>query len=473
MALSNETKVGILAITSLAILFFGYNFLKGNNVFGKERSYFAEYKRVDGLLVSNPVQINGYQIGVVEDIYLKEKDPSKIVVKFSITEDIKVFENDTARIISTSLLGDKALEIKLGKLQDRVNELQSGNYLTGNEEASMFAMIEKQLIPTQQKIEALVVSIDTLVASVDTTVNSVNEILSSEDADGIMSEVQASVAKVGEALDGLEGLIKGMEGITGSLDNFTKNDLNKISNTLSDVEKLSGELAGNTEKFGSIIANTDALTSRLADVPIDDITKDLKGTIKQVNGVVGQVNGTLGQVNGLVASAGGTVKELESTVKSVGDEAAKAMQSVTPLIGTMDTVLTSFKGAGSIIDTIEIVLSDTKQVFTDLGSSTNELLDSLGGVMTNADSSIVALTMTLNQANDLIGQINSGEGTVGKIFNDESLYSNLDSITTHVDSLMIDFKANPQRYVHFSLFSGKKWEERQKRKAARRAKRGK
>ncbi len=473
MALSNETKVGILAIASLAILFFGYNFLKGNKVFGQDRSYFAEYNRVDGLLVSNPVQVNGYQVGIVEDIYLKEEDPNKVIVKFSITEDIGVYENDTARIISTSLLGDKALEIKFADIKKRGKVAKTGTYVGGKEETSMFSMLEKQLVPTQQKIEALVVSIDTLVASVDSTVNNVNQILSSDGADGIMSEVQASVAKVGDALGGLEELINGMEGIVGGLENFTTNDLTKISGILEDVEQLGSSLAGNTKNLDKIFDNAEKLTNDLSEMPIKGITDDLKG-------ITTDLKTTISGVNGFVASTGGTVKELENTVSKVGDAATGMIGEVKPLLGsvdkvmgTMDEVMGSFKGAGNIIDTVELVLTDVNQVFAELGNSTTSIMDSLGGVITNADSTIVSLTMTLDEANKLISQINSGEGTVGKIFNDERLYSNLDSITTHVDSLMVDFKANPSRYVHFSLFSGKKWEERQKRKAARKARRGK
>ena len=71
MKISNETKVGILAAVAITILILGYNFLKGNDVFSDDKEFYAVYERVDGLLVSNPVLVNGFQIGRVSQLTLK------------------------------------------------------------------------------------------------------------------------------------------------------------------------------------------------------------------------------------------------------------------------------------------------------------------------------------------------------------------------------------------------------------------
>jgi phospholipid/cholesterol/gamma-HCH transport system substrate-binding protein len=52
-------------------------------------------------------------------------------------------------------------------------------------------------------------------------------------------------------------------------------------------------------------------------------------------------------------------------------------------------------------------------------------------------------------------KINNGQGSLGMLLNNDSLYKNLNSSAADLDKLLIDFKANPKRYVHFSVF-GKK-----------------
>ena len=68
MKINNETKIGVLAVVGVVLLVLGFNFLKGNNLFKKENRLFAVYQNVQGLAKSNPVVINGLQIGRIESL---------------------------------------------------------------------------------------------------------------------------------------------------------------------------------------------------------------------------------------------------------------------------------------------------------------------------------------------------------------------------------------------------------------------
>jgi phospholipid/cholesterol/gamma-HCH transport system substrate-binding protein len=67
----------------------------------------------------------------------------------------------------------------------------------------------------------------------------------------------------------------------------------------------------------------------------------------------------------------------------------------------------------------------------------------------NADKAVADLQLAINK-------VNSGKGTLGQLINDEALYKNLANASSNLDKLMIDLKANPKRYVSFSVFGGKK-----------------
>src|SRR5690606_33173257 len=84
----------------------------GNDVFTSENTFFAVYDRVDGLTVSKPVYVNGYQIGRVSGLTLQ---PDRtILTEFKIDKKYQLPENTIARIASTVLLGGKAIVFDLG-----------------------------------------------------------------------------------------------------------------------------------------------------------------------------------------------------------------------------------------------------------------------------------------------------------------------------------------------------------------------
>ena len=112
MKISNETKVGILAVIAVTLLFIGYSFLKGNDVFSSDNTYYTSYQAVDGLTASKPVLVNGYQIGRVSKMTLQPD--GSILTEFKIKAEYKVPKNTVARIASTDLLGGKAIVFDMG-----------------------------------------------------------------------------------------------------------------------------------------------------------------------------------------------------------------------------------------------------------------------------------------------------------------------------------------------------------------------
>ncbi len=112
MKLNNETKIGILAVAGIVVFILGFNFLKGKNLFKKEKYLYAVYENIQGLTKSNPVVINGLQIGNIDNLD-GGKDLKKILVSVNLTQDFNIPNNSLA-VINPNLLGSTSLEIKLG-----------------------------------------------------------------------------------------------------------------------------------------------------------------------------------------------------------------------------------------------------------------------------------------------------------------------------------------------------------------------
>ena len=73
----------------------------------------------------------------------------------------------------------------------------------------------------------------------------------------------------------------------------------------------------------------------------------------------------------------------------------------------------------------------------------------------DVEGTLAKVDATLANVQEFTSQLNSNEGTLGLLMRDPSLYNNLNSTMRSADSLLIDLKAHPKRYVHFSLFGRK------------------
>lgn len=90
----------------------------------------------------------------------------------------------------------------------------------------------------------------------------------------------------------------------------------------------------------------------------------------------------------------------------------------------------------------------------------NGILDNTDRLTTNLAAIDVAGTMeqvnhTIANVKELTARLNSNQGSLGLLMNDASLYNNMNSVMRNADSLMVNLRQHPKRYVHFSLFGRK------------------
>ena len=299
MKLSKEVKVGVVAIVAIGIMVWGFNYLKGTNLFVQSKSVYTVYPKVPGLSVSAPIIINGVQSGIVDAIYFHPDKSSNVIVRLNITEDqLKIPKDSRADLISLDFLGTKAIGLKLGESSE---ELKAGDTIQSYFEKSMLDDVSEQILPVKQKAEDLIDSL------------------------------QVSVTKFNLALDNM--------------------------NTVFDER--------NKRNFAASITR-------------------LKETIESMNALANNMN---------------------------------------------NTVNTSVK--------------PTLKVYKNLG-------DSLAAL--DMKNTLVKAQKTFEDLSATLDKINKGEGTMGQLINNDSLYNNLEAVSRDMDSLMIDLRENPKRYVHFSIF---------------------
>ncbi|MBC7652466.1 MAG: MCE family protein, partial [Deinococcales bacterium] len=163
MKITNETKVGAITVISVALLILGFNFLKGKKLWSKDTMLTGKYGNVQGLQNSNPIIINGLQVGTVYKI-TTEKDMREILVDLNITKDINIPKNSIA-IIKSNPLGTTSIEIKLG---DAVENLKDKDIILTETSGGLFDNVLKKVDPVLYEVRKAVSSVDTLLANFNT-----------------------------------------------------------------------------------------------------------------------------------------------------------------------------------------------------------------------------------------------------------------------------------------------------------------
>ena len=237
MKIANETKVGILAVVAITILILGYSFLKGNDVFSSENTFYATYERVDGLTASKPILVNGYQIGRVSAMQLQPD--GQIKAEFKVRRDYAIPANTIARLASTDLLGSKAVVFELG---DSAEYAKSGDELTPGLQKNIMEQVE----PIQKKAADIAAVLDSVLSSINNTINA-----------DFQRDFNRSINSIANSLQNLEG-------ITRQLDGLVVSERNRISHIVANVESITDNLKNNNERIGSVLANLDSITDQVA-----------------------------------------------------------------------------------------------------------------------------------------------------------------------------------------------------------------
>ncbi len=188
--MSKEFKVGILALISFSLLYLGFNFLKGNDFFSSTNSYIVKYDHIGGLTVSNPVVINGFSVGRVSKIELLQDNSNQLLITLEINNKIKITEGSKAKLVDSSLLGGKQIELEI---VPGTKILEQDDEIIGFVEASMAELLEEKALPVLRNIDSTVVYLNTVLKDFQGLGGKVHNVM--EEADKASKQLNALLAK--------------------------------------------------------------------------------------------------------------------------------------------------------------------------------------------------------------------------------------------------------------------------------------
>jgi phospholipid/cholesterol/gamma-HCH transport system substrate-binding protein len=272
LKVSNETKVGVLTAVSIALLFLGFNLLKGKSLFSTSTTIYAVYTQVNGLQPSNTVQVNGLVVGRVANLDVMDKNAGRILVTLKINKKIDIPHNSVARITS-DLLGSKAVQIDFGNANEY---LKDGDTVYAAVDGSITDALKEQLSPLVKKLEVTLGSVD----SVLLTVNSIFD--------------TTTKGNLREAIASLNATMGNFTKTSASLNRMLDPKTGSVALTFSNFESISGNLKNNNGKIEGILNNAEKATSALANGNLDKTLQDLQKMAASLNETIAKLNSTDG-----------------------------------------------------------------------------------------------------------------------------------------------------------------------------------
>ena len=256
-----EIKVGILAAVCLFLLFFGFNFLKGVNIFSPTNSYHGTFYNLHGLEEQAAVNILGHKVGQVDKISYDFTRDSAFTIDISINRDIVLPQGTRMALVADGLLGGMAIELQLpdpSTINNDQSPIEKGSYLSTIYVPGLMESVQGELLA---HVDEAIQSVDSLVA----------------------------------------GLRQQMEG-------------NHLQNTLTNIDRISGDLTDVSSdlkhmmnnQVPTIVNNADKALANLNTITTDLQNADLASTVARVDTAVDGVNSIIADVR----SQDGTLGQL-------------------------------------------------------------------------------------------------------------------------------------------------------------------
>lgn len=289
--MSKELKIGIIAVVIIVVFYWGFNFLKGQNILdGGSRYFQVEYSKIGGLNKASFVTINGLKVGKVDKIEFN-KTPEKrghLIVRFSVENDFEFSKSSVVKIYSPNPLGGSNLAI----IPNYEGEMAvSGDVLEGEMEESLFTSIGEKLDPIQTKLENVIVSADTLFQRINTVLD---------------NKTGNSIKR---SLKGLELTITDVRKTLGSVNAILDSSATGFKETMDNTRSI----AANLSKVSDTIANSN----------IGGILRKAEITLSSVNSLLEGIDkgkGTLGKLvndDAMYTNLTNVSKELEELLREM------------------------------------------------------------------------------------------------------------------------------------------------------------
>lgn len=265
--ISKHTKLGFLILACLAILIWGINYLKGIDILQRNTNYYVVYEKIEGLVESSQVTINGYQVGQVSEIGFLGDYSGRLLVTLSLHGDFKIAKGTVAKIVSSDIMGTKSIKLEI---------VHSGEYyqqydtIPGATEGDLKEQVSMQVLPLKMKAEELIASLDSAITIVTNVFN------------------QRTRDNLTETFENINLTVANLQSASSELDKILSSG--KVNSIVTHLDSISGAISHNSANVTNIIKNLSALSDSLAKLEISTLFTEIHSTIAGLNTTIQKLN---------------------------------------------------------------------------------------------------------------------------------------------------------------------------------------
>jgi len=286
LKITKEVKTAVLVLLGIFLFIFGYNYLKGQNLFEPKNIYYTEFD-YNALSSSSVVTVKGNTVGKIQDIIYDFKT-GKTRIAFSVNDQLKFSVNSKIRLYETGLMGGNALAVIISNDGELA---KPGDVLESEIQVGLITSLSKNFSGLSTDLNATLKSTDTLLTNI-------NKIVIDESDAGL----KRTIAELNATLKSFKNLANSLNGVV------SENDKN-ITTILDNFKTSSNDLA--------------VMTSELKEANVGNTVQSLNETLTKINVLLAGVNngeGSMGKLlkdETLYQNLEGATKEMEALLKDI------------------------------------------------------------------------------------------------------------------------------------------------------------
>lgn len=286
LKISKEVKTAILVILGIALFVFGFNYLKGKNLFESTDVYYTKFD-YNALTKASTVTVNGNNVGKIQDIEY-DYATGKTIVSFTVNDKLKFSKSSIVRMYETGLMGGNGLSI-INSYEGEIAKY--GDTLQSEVEPGLVTSLTKNFSGISDNL-------DITLKSTDSLINNLNRIVIDDSEEGL----KRTIAELNSTLKSFKQLSFSANGL------ISKNDEN---------------IAVILENFKTTSENLSLLSTELKDAKLGNTVENLNKTVASLNTVLATLEkgeGSMGKLlkdEALYNNLKGASKEMEELLRDI------------------------------------------------------------------------------------------------------------------------------------------------------------
>jgi len=252
----------MFAILTVAIMYFGFNFLKGIDFLNTTNQYYAIYDDVAGLNVSNLVKISGFTVGRVSHIDINQEYGNKILVELDIARDILIGDSAIA-YLQIDLLGGVSILLDVGDISKPV---EPGDTIGAQVDPTLAELLQESALPVADNLQITIRRINSLLEDFSNNTES------------------------------LKNIADNVEGITFKTNKLLSDNQQNINATFSSMKTASEKLNQRLDELGALMGNYAKLADSLSAINFNETLSNTNDLMKNLNKTVDLLNSETGSL---------------------------------------------------------------------------------------------------------------------------------------------------------------------------------